>query len=85
MPFFVAAPSRTFDGSTASGKGIQIEQRDGDEVRYPHRRATAPDGVDVYNPAFDVTPAQLVSAIITDAGFTPTVRLLSDAPRSRDR
>ncbi len=68
IPFYVAAPSSTFDLSLADGSGIPIEQRDPSEVTRGFGVATAPDGVDVYNPAFDVTPADLIAGIITDRG-----------------
>ncbi len=65
VPFYVAAPSSTVDVDTPTGSAITVEQRDPSEV-------AAPDGVDVSNPAFDVTPADLVTAIITERGvFTP--------------
>jgi methylthioribose-1-phosphate isomerase len=69
IPFYVAAPTTTIDAATATGAEIHIEQRDGDEVRLSHGRAMAPRTVDVYNPAFDLTPAALISAIITDRGI----------------
>lgn len=84
VPFYVAAPSSTVDMATATGKDIRIEQRDGDELRFSHGRATAPRTVDVYNPAFDVTPAALISAIITDRGIHQPPYDFSNAPRSRD-
>src|SRR5262249_39675008 len=62
IPFYVAAPRTTFDFSIASGDQIPIELRGGDEID------TAP-GVQVFNPAFDVTPAELITGIITDAGL----------------
>ena len=68
VPFYVAAPSSTVDPETATGTDIHIEQRAADEVRRTGGVATAPADVDVYNPAFDVTPASLISAIITDRG-----------------
>ncbi|HET9424541.1 MAG TPA: S-methyl-5-thioribose-1-phosphate isomerase [Gemmatimonadaceae bacterium] len=68
VPFYVAAPSSTVDPDTATGADIHIEQRHADEVRRTGDTATAPADVDVYNPAFDVTPADLISAIITDRG-----------------
>jgi methylthioribose-1-phosphate isomerase len=68
IPFYVAAPSSTFDLSLQSGNGIPIEQRDPREVTHGLGRQTAPDGVTVYNPAFDVTPAALITAIITERG-----------------
>jgi methylthioribose-1-phosphate isomerase len=69
IPFFVAAPSSTFDLSLSSGSAIPIEQRDPREVTHGFGRQTAPDGVDVYNPAFDVTPAELIAGIITEKGI----------------
>ena len=68
VPFYVAAPSSTFDFSVASGKDIPIEHRDGREVTHGFGRQTAPDGVQVHNPAFDVTPADLIAAFITEQG-----------------
>ncbi len=69
IPFYVAAPSSTFDLTLADGAAIPIEQRDPKEVTHGFGRATAPAGVDVYNPAFDVTPANLISGIITEKGI----------------
>jgi methylthioribose-1-phosphate isomerase len=68
VPFYVAAPLSTFDFSLADGRAIPIEQRDASEVTGYGAERWAPDGVGVFNPAFDVTPADLVSAIITEAG-----------------
>jgi len=68
VPFYIAAPSTTFDLSIADGSQIPIEQRSADEVTHFAGRQTAPAGVGVYNPAFDVTPARLISAIITERG-----------------
>ena len=68
IPFYVAAPSSTFDLSIASGAEIPIEQRDPREVTHGFGRQTAPDGIAVYNPAFDVTPARLIAAIICERG-----------------
>jgi methylthioribose-1-phosphate isomerase len=68
VPFFVAAPSTTFDLELRSGAGIPIEERDGDEVVRGLLGPVAPPGVKVHNPAFDVTPARLISAIITEHG-----------------
>ena len=68
IPFYVAAPWSTVDVHTASGAEIHIEQRSADEVRRVGGSATAPADVDAYNPAFDVTPASLITAIITDRG-----------------
>src|SRR3954469_13953087 len=69
VPFYVAAPESTFDASTATGEEINMEQRSGDEVRCVFGQLTAPNGVDVYNPAFDVTPASLITAIVSDTGI----------------
>jgi methylthioribose-1-phosphate isomerase len=68
IPFYVAAPTSTFDLSLASGDEIPIEQRDPREITHGFGRQTAPDGVAVYNPAFDVTPARLITAIICERG-----------------
>jgi methylthioribose-1-phosphate isomerase len=68
VPLYVAAPSSTFDLKTATGARIPIEERAAEEVTHVLGQATAPRGVKVYNPAFDVTPARLVSAIITERG-----------------
>jgi methylthioribose-1-phosphate isomerase len=73
IPFYVAAPATTFDLSIASGNEIPIEQRDAEEVTHGFGRPTAPDGVEVYNPAFDVTPTELVAAIVTDRGVIAPV------------
>ena len=69
VPFYVAAPSSTVDPATATGAEIHIEQRAADEVRRTGGALTAPTDVEVYNPAFDVTPASLITAIITDRGL----------------
>jgi len=68
IPFYIAAPSSTFDLKTKTGKDIPIEQRSADEIRFCGDKKIAPDGVDIYNPAFDVTPAKNITAIITDKG-----------------
>jgi methylthioribose-1-phosphate isomerase len=68
IPFYVAAPATTFDLSIADGSEIPVEQRAAEEITDAFGRRTAPAGVDVYNPAFDVTPAELITAIITDRG-----------------
>ncbi len=69
IPFYVAAPSSTFDLSLASGAAIPIEQRDPREITHGFGKQTAPDGISVYNPAFDVTPAELIAGIITEKGL----------------
>lgn len=73
IPFYVAAPSSTFDLFLESGDSIPIEQRDPREVTHGFGRQTAPDGVQVYNPAFDVTPARLIRAIICERGIIDPV------------
>ncbi|MCX5697775.1 MAG: S-methyl-5-thioribose-1-phosphate isomerase [Candidatus Omnitrophica bacterium] len=70
IPFYIAAPSSTFDLSIKSGRGILIEQRKPEEVTSLFSKITiAPKGVRVFNPAFDVTPNNLISAIITEKGI----------------
>jgi methylthioribose-1-phosphate isomerase len=66
VPFYVAAPTSTFDATTATGSGIVIEQRSADEVRCGFGVLTAPPDARVFNPAFDVTPAALIAAIVSD-------------------
>jgi len=66
VPFYVAVPTSTVDGATKSGRDIVIEQRGREEVSSSRGKSTAPGGVAVYNPAFDITPAELLTAIITD-------------------
>jgi methylthioribose-1-phosphate isomerase len=73
IPFYVAAPSSTFDLSLATGAGIPIEQRDPREVTEGMGKRTAPEGVAVYNPAFDVTPAELIAGIVTEKGVIAPV------------
>ena len=68
IPFYVAAPSSTFDLSLQSGDEIPIEERHSEEITNGFGRRTAPHGIQVYNPAFDVTPADLIDAIITEKG-----------------
>src|ERR1700751_4836781 len=69
IPFYVAAPISTVDLATADGSGIPIEQRNAKEVTHIAGRQMVPDGVEVENPAFDVTPARYVAAIITENGI----------------
>jgi methylthioribose-1-phosphate isomerase len=73
IPFYVAAPSSTFDLSLPTGDAIPIEQRDSREVTHGFGAQTAPEGVRVYNPAFDVTPAHLIKGIITERGVISPV------------
>ncbi len=81
IPFYVAAPISTLDLSIASGDAIPIEERAAQEVTHVRGQQLAPDGVKVRNFAFDVTPAELIAAIITDRGiarapYTETLRNL---------
>src|SRR5687768_5972884 len=81
IPFYVAAPLTTLDLSLATGDQIPIEERDSMEVTHIREHQLAPDGVAVHNPAFDVTPNHLITAIVTDAGvarppFTESLKLL---------
>jgi len=69
IPFYVAAPSSTFDLALDSGDAIPIEERGGEEVTHGFGRQTAPDDAKTYCPAFDVTPADLVTGIITERGL----------------
>src|SRR5581483_11887992 len=69
IPFYVAAPFSTVDLDTLTGGEIPIEQRSSREVTHIAGRQMVPDGVDVENPAFDVTPAKYVTAIITERGI----------------
>lgn len=73
IPFYVAAPSSSFDVTLASGNAIPIEQRADYEITEGFGRRTAPPGVAVYNPAFDVTPAGLITAIVTERGLIQPV------------
>ncbi len=70
IPFYVLCPASTFDGATATGEDIVIEERNPDEIREMHyREPMAPKGVKCYNPAFDVTDHSLITAFITDRGI----------------
>ena len=75
VPFYVAAPSSTFDLSLVDGADIPIEQRDPAEVIAPYGHPIAPSEVDVYNPAFDVTPAELIDGLITERGVISPVNI----------
>jgi methylthioribose-1-phosphate isomerase len=68
IPFYVACPLSTIDMAVASGAGIPIEERSAEEVTGYRGQRWAPDGIDVENPVFDVTPAELVTALITEKG-----------------
>lgn len=69
VPFYVVAPASTFDLKIKTGREIPIEERDPDEVRAVMGKQVAPKNVKVYNPAFDVTPSGLITAIVTDKGI----------------
>lgn len=69
IPFYVAAPLSTIDLSLECGDQIPIEERSAEEVTHVFGQRVAPKGINVYNPAFDVTPAQLISGIITEVGI----------------
>jgi methylthioribose-1-phosphate isomerase len=69
IPFYVVAPLSTFDLKLSSGHDIPIEERAGDEVREVLGKRITPRNVKVYNPAFDVTPARLITAIVTEKGI----------------
>jgi methylthioribose-1-phosphate isomerase len=69
VPFYVCAPLSTFDPQVPDGAHIPIEERAPEEVTEGFGRRTAPEGVHVYNPAFDITPARLVTALVTEGGI----------------
>ena len=84
VPFYVVAPSSTFDPSTPSGEAIVVEQRPEEEVRRFGGQATAPADVEVWNPAFDVTPASLIAGWITEQGvLEPPFAAIATRPRGR--
>jgi len=83
IPFYVAAPITTLDLSISSGEQIPIEERDAREITHVRDHQLGPDGVSVHNPAFDVTPNELIAAIITDKGvarppYVESLRLLAE-------
>jgi len=80
VPFYVAAPLSTLDLSLASGEEIPIEERDSMEITHIRDYQLAPEGVQVHNPAFDVTPHEFITAIITDKGVArpPFVKSLKN-------
>ena len=69
IPFYIAAPISTIDFQTKEGEDIPIEERNGKEVTVIFSKQIAPEGMNVYSPAFDVTPNELISAIVTDQGI----------------
>jgi methylthioribose-1-phosphate isomerase len=81
IPFYVAAPISTIDFQIKAGKDIPIEERDGKEITEVFGKQIAPDGITVYSPAFDVTPNEFITAIVTDQGiiyppFSESIHLL---------
>ncbi len=84
IPFYVAAPSSTFDLSLDTGDQIPIEERDPREITEPGGVRIAPEGAKVYNPAFDVTPASLVTALITERGVIQPVNRQNIVSRISD-
>jgi methylthioribose-1-phosphate isomerase len=90
IPFFVCAPMSSVDLETQEGSEIEIEERPADEVLLIKGRSIAPPGTDARNPAFDVTPAELISAIVTDEGalrapFGPALAAAAERSRQRAR
>src|SRR5437870_8487746 len=90
IPFYLAAPISTLDLSIPSGEHIPIEERDTREVTHVRDRQLGPDGVDVHNPAFDVTPNELITAIITNKGvarepYTESLRRLAGEKSASSR
>ncbi len=84
IPFYVAAPWSTFDFTLADGSGIPIEQRSDEEICCGFGKRTAPEGMPVYNPAFDVTPSELIAGIVTQSGvISPvTVKTVQEMARN---
>ena len=87
IPMYVAAPTSTFDPATADGDAIEIEQRSADEMRHGFGALTAAEEAQVHNPAFDVTPAALITAIVSDRAvhrppydFSPASRSAAAVP-----
>jgi methylthioribose-1-phosphate isomerase len=90
IPFYVAAPTSTVDLDCPTGDEIPIENRDIAEVTTVGQRVLAPDGISVANPAFDVTPNRLVTAIITERGvarapYTESLAALVHGAREKER
>ena len=85
VPFYVVAPLSTFDRNAKNGADIPVEERDPDEVRKVFGTLIAPKDVSVYNPAFDVTPVELVTAFITEAGIFRKPYRFSNQVRQRGK
>lgn len=82
IPMYIAAPSSTLDPSLANGDAIPIEERSAEELTHIEGVAIAPEGCPVWNPAFDVTPGELISAFVTETGVhRPPYRFSADAIR----
>ncbi len=69
VPFYISAPSSTFDLNISDGSQIPIEERNPNEICFFNNKRNAPEGISVYNPAFDVTPAENITAFITEKGL----------------
>ncbi|MGM0420939.1 MAG: S-methyl-5-thioribose-1-phosphate isomerase [Bacillota bacterium] len=87
VPFYVVAPRSTIDYNTPSGDLIEIEERSEDEVKKVGSEVIAPEGIEVYNPAFDITPAENINGIVTEYGvieapFTSGLKEIQDRRRS---
>jgi methylthioribose-1-phosphate isomerase len=90
IPFYVAAPTSTFDLEATDGRSIPIEERPAHEVTQPFGRQMAPAAIGARNPAFDVTPAELITALITERGLIQpvtrdTIQRVVDQPQERPR
>ena len=88
VPFYVVAPTATLDGETGDGSGIKVEMRSAAEVTFLGGKRIAPEGAAAYNPSFDVTPAELITAIVTEAGvlrapYGPAVAAAIEAREAR--
>jgi len=81
VPFYVAAPMSTFDEGLSDGDGIPIEERDGSEIRSPYGSKLIPEDVPIWNPGFDVTPGENVTAIVTEMGVLrpPYIESIAEA------
>jgi methylthioribose-1-phosphate isomerase len=89
VPFIVVAPSSTIDPGTPGGSAIVVEQRGSDEVASLAGQRVAPAGTPVFNPAFDVTPPALITAIVSECGVAQPVtagnlRVLGHGPARRE-
>ncbi|MGC8739518.1 MAG: S-methyl-5-thioribose-1-phosphate isomerase [Candidatus Hydrogenedens sp.] len=86
IPFYVSAPSSTFDLSISDGSQIPIEERKSDEIYFFNNKRIAPEGISIYNPAFDVTPAENITAFITEKGiiYPPFNETIAETIGNRD-